>query len=70
LVGFGAHINSASIQEAISCLLMPMAQINSPLFSVAVPPLAVSLTRPERYRASYLRVLEKIAMVTMPASSS
>jgi PST family polysaccharide transporter len=52
--------------RAYQLLLMPMAQINSPLFSVAVPALSRLTDTPERYRASYLRVLEKIAMVTMP----
>src|SRR5213082_2130820 len=45
---------------------MPMAQINSPLLAVAVPALSRLTDAPERYRTSYLRVLEKIAMVTMP----
>ena len=52
--------------RAYQLLLMPMAQINSPLISVAVPALSRLTDTPERYRASYLRVLEKIAMVTMP----
>lgn len=52
--------------RAYQLLLMPMAQINSPLFSVAVPALSRLTDTPERYRTSYLRVLEKIAMVTMP----
>ncbi|MFN2577917.1 MAG: lipopolysaccharide biosynthesis protein [Pyrinomonadaceae bacterium] len=52
--------------RAYQLLLMPMAQINSPLLSVAVPALSRLTDTPERYRAAYLRVLEKIAMVTMP----
>ena len=52
--------------RAYQLLLMPMAQINGPLLSVAVPALSRLTDSPERYRAAYLRVLEKIAMVTMP----
>jgi O-antigen/teichoic acid export membrane protein len=52
--------------RAYQLLLMPMAQINSPLVSVAVPALSRLADSPERYRNAYLRVLEKIAMVTMP----
>jgi PST family polysaccharide transporter len=43
-----------------------MGQINSPLVSVAVPALSRLADSPKRYRSAYLRVLEKIAMVTMP----
>lgn len=52
--------------RAYQLLLMPMAQINSPLVSVAVPALSRLSDSPERYRNAYLRVLEKVAMVTMP----
>src|SRR5947199_4218560 len=45
---------------------MPMAQINAPLMSVAVPALSRLSDSPARYRAAFLRIVEKIAMVTMP----
>ena len=48
-------------------LLMPMAQINNPLVAVAVPALSRLTDSPARYRAAYLKILEKIAMITMPA---
>lgn len=52
--------------RAYQMLLMPMQQINAPLAAVAVPALSRLTDTPDRYRAAYLRVLEKIAMVTMP----
>jgi O-antigen/teichoic acid export membrane protein len=45
---------------------MPMEQINSPLVAVAVPALSRLSDSPARYRAAYLKILAKIAMLTMP----
>jgi PST family polysaccharide transporter len=47
-------------------LLMPMQQINAPLAAVAVPALSRLAGEPERYRGAYLKILEKIVMITMP----
>ena len=52
--------------RAYQLLLMPIGQINTPLWSVAVPTLSRLADSPERYRAAYLKILEKIAMITMP----
>jgi len=52
--------------RAYQMLLMPIGQISTPLAGVAVPALSRLADSPERYRAAYLRILEKIAMVTMP----
>ena len=52
--------------RAYQMLLMPMQQINTPLVSVAVPALSRLADSPERYRSAYLKILEKIAMITMP----
>lgn len=52
--------------RAYQILLMPMQQINAPFAAVAVPALSRLVDTPERYRAAYLKVLEKIAMITMP----
>lgn len=52
--------------RAYQLLLMPIGQINTPLWSVAVPALSRLSDSPERYRAAYLKILEKIAMITMP----
>jgi PST family polysaccharide transporter len=52
--------------RAYQLLLLPIDQINAPIGSVAVPALSRLHGSPERYRRSYLRILEKIAMITMP----
>lgn len=52
--------------RAYQMLLLPMQQINAPLAAVAVPTLSRLAETPERYRAAYLRILEKIVMITMP----
>ena len=52
--------------RAYQMLLMPMQQINAPLVAVAVPALSRLTDSPERYRTAYLKILEKVAMVTMP----
>jgi O-antigen/teichoic acid export membrane protein len=62
---WGAH-QLGVYSRAYQMLLMPMQQINAPFAAVAVPALSRLADSPERYRAAYLRVLEKIAMITMP----
>lgn len=52
--------------RAYQLLLMPMAQINAPLMSVAVPALSRLHDSPARYRAAFLKIVEKIAMISMP----
>ena len=52
--------------RAYQMLLMPMSQINNPLVAVAVPALSRLTDSPERYRAAYFKIVEKIAMITMP----
>lgn len=52
--------------RAYQMLLMPLGQINTPLAAVALPALSRLADSPERYRAAYLKILEKIAMLTMP----
>ena len=49
-------------------LLMPVRQIIWPLESVTLPLLSRLTGDPARYRSAYLRVLEKIAMLTMPCA--
>jgi O-antigen/teichoic acid export membrane protein len=46
---------------------LPIEQINDPITSVAIPALSRIKEEQERYRQAYLRMLEKIAMFTMPA---
>lgn len=52
--------------RAYQMLLMPMQQINAPLVAVAVPALSRLVDFPERYRAAYLKILEKISIISMP----
>ena len=52
--------------RAYQLLMLPIRQVNAPLASVALPALGRLRGEPERYRAVYLRVLEKIALLTMP----
>ncbi|HKQ99578.1 MAG TPA: lipopolysaccharide biosynthesis protein [Pyrinomonadaceae bacterium] len=52
--------------KAYQLLLLPIDQINAPIAAVAVPALSRLVDSPERYRRAYLRILEKIAMLTMP----
>ncbi len=53
--------------KAYQLLLLPIDQINSPIAAVAVPALSRLKDSPERYRQAYLRILEKVAMLTMPS---
>ena len=52
--------------KAYQLLMLPVEQINGPVTAVAVPALSRLNDQPERYRRAYLRILEKIAMLTMP----
>jgi O-antigen/teichoic acid export membrane protein len=52
--------------RAYQLLMLPIRQINAPLASVGLPALGRLRGEPERYRKVYLRVLEKIALITMP----
>jgi PST family polysaccharide transporter len=52
--------------KAYGLLLLPITQINAPFTAVAVPALSRLSDSPERYRRTYLRILEKITILTMP----
>jgi PST family polysaccharide transporter len=52
--------------KAYSLLLLPINQINAPFTAVAVPALSRLVDSPERYRQAYLRMIEKITILTMP----
>jgi len=52
--------------RAYQLLLLPIDQITAPITAVAVPALSRLADSPERYRQAYLRILAKLAMVTMP----
>jgi PST family polysaccharide transporter len=52
--------------KAYQLLTLPIDQINSPITTVAVPALSRLNDSPDHYRRAYLRIIEKIAVVTMP----
>ncbi len=53
--------------RAYQLLLLPLDQIVGPIDGVAVTALSRLADTEERYRQAYLRMLEKLAMITMPA---
>jgi PST family polysaccharide transporter len=48
---------------------LPTDQVNEPILSVTVPALSRLADDPERYRKAYLRIMEKVLMLVMPAVS-
>ena len=52
--------------KAYQLLMLPIDQINAPITTVAVPALSRLNDSPERYRRAYLRIIEKISVLTMP----
>lgn len=52
--------------KAYQLLLLPIDQLSAPLDGVAMPALSRLLDEPERYRQAYLRMLEKVAMLSLP----
>ena len=52
--------------KAYHLLLLPLDHVVAPLAAVAVPMLSRLTTSPERYRAAYIRTVEKLAALTMP----
>ncbi len=52
--------------KAYQLLLLPLSQINAPIAAVAIPTLSRLADSPERYRKTYLRILEKVSMLTTP----
>ncbi len=53
--------------RAYQLMMLPIDQINEPISSVAIPSLSRLTDSDEAYRRAYLRMLEKIALLTMPA---
>ena len=52
--------------RAYQLLLLPIDQMITPISAVAVPALSRLKDSPDRYRQAYLRLLEKVALLTMP----
>jgi PST family polysaccharide transporter len=53
--------------KAVQPLTLPTDQINEPISTVTIPALSRLADSPERYRQAYLRIMEKVILVTMPA---
>lgn len=53
--------------RAYQLMLSPLRRVNEPVAAVAVPALSRLQNEPERYRRAYVRVLEKLALATVPA---
>ncbi|MGH9970117.1 MAG: lipopolysaccharide biosynthesis protein [Pyrinomonadaceae bacterium] len=58
--------NLGLYNKAYMLLSIPVDQTNEPFNSVAIPALSRLVDSPERYREAYLRILEKVALLTMP----
>ncbi|MFU8806953.1 MAG: oligosaccharide flippase family protein, partial [Bradymonadaceae bacterium] len=56
-------------QKAYEILMVPIKQINNPVSAVAIPALSRLVDQPERYRKAYLRILEKVLLLTMPLAA-
>ena len=52
--------------RAYQLMMLPIDQINEPISSVAIPSLSRLTNSDSDYRRAYLRMLEKVALLTMP----
>jgi O-antigen/teichoic acid export membrane protein len=52
--------------RAYQLMMVPIDQVNTPITSVAVPALSRLNDRHADYRKAYLRMIEKVAILTMP----
>jgi PST family polysaccharide transporter len=52
--------------RAYQLMMLPIDQINEPITSVAIPSLSRLVDSDVAYRRAYLRMLEKVALLTMP----
>ena len=53
-------------QKAYELMMLPLTQVNQPISRVALPALSRLVSEPERYRSAYLRILEKVLLITVP----
>ncbi len=56
-------------ERAYKILLVPVNNLNAPLFTVAMPMLSRLAKQPEQYRRAYLSMVEKLNMVVMPCAA-
>jgi PST family polysaccharide transporter len=55
--------------KAAQLVGLPTDQVHEPVMAVAVPALSRLADSPERYRKAYLRIMEKVLLLVMPAVS-
>src|SRR4029079_2288960 len=55
--------------KAAQLVGLPTDQVHEPVLAVAVPALSRLADSPERYRKAYLRIMEKVLLLVMPAVS-
>src|SRR6266508_4228912 len=65
---WGAH-QLGLYSRAYQLFLLPMDQISAPIAAIAIPALSRLTDSPERYRQAYIRLVEKLAMITMPMAA-
>jgi len=53
-------------ERSTRLMLLPVTQVNAPVTHVAIPALSRVAHEPERYRAAYLRLVDKVLLVTLP----
>lgn len=56
-------------ERAAKLVLVPVNNLNAPLYAVAMPALSRLHGQPVRYRQAFLLIYEKFAMVTMPPAA-
>lgn len=54
-------------ERATRLVQVPLNNINAPVYAVAMPTLSRLADQPDRYRRGFGEIIEKLAMVTMPA---
>lgn len=70
LIGWFWGAASLGLYERASKLvLVPLNNLNAPLHAVAMPALSRAADEPVRHRRAYLGMVEKLAMITMPAGA-
>lgn len=55
--------------KAFQLVTLPTDQVNEATSAVTIPALSRLSHSPERYRQAYMRIMEKVALVTMPAAA-
>ena len=54
-------------ERATRLVLLPVNTVNAPVYAVGMPALSRLIDRPERYRSMFRQIMQKLALLTMPA---